>query len=263
MNRHPKRAAYRGYRTKHQPEHAAHPRGVANPLQLKAQEPDSLGMDNAGQIYSLYRSQLLGFIQQRVGDRELAKDILHDIFVKILGRQDSLRDPARITAWLYQVTRNAIIDRLRSSRACENLPQQIADDAGAPTAETRLAGFLRPMIDALPQIYRDAIILSDLDGVPLKQIAEREGVTVSAIKSRVQRGRRMLENLLHDCCTFEFSHRGDLMDFWPNAGRGRHCDDSPASSCGSPGTKHAKAAQPRCGRESGFKGELNGRPGCD
>ena len=80
------------------------------------------------------------------------------------------------------------------------------------------------MIDALPQIYRDAVILSDLDGVPLKQIAEREGLTVSAVKSRVQRGRRMLETLLHDCCTLEFSRRGEIMDFLPKT-RSCHCND--------------------------------------
>lgn len=186
-------------------------------------------MQNAEHVYSQYRSQLLAFIQQRLGDRDLAQDVLHDVFVKIVGRQDCLKEPAKITAWLYQVTRNAIIDRLRSSRPHEELPHEIAADDEGPTAETRLAGFLRPMIDALPQIYRDAVILSDLDGVPLKQIAEREGLTVSAVKSRVQRGRRMLETLLHDCCTLEFSRRGEIMDFWPKARSGCRCNDSEGS----------------------------------
>jgi RNA polymerase sigma-70 factor (ECF subfamily) len=185
-----------------------------------------IAVQNAEQVYFQYRSELLGFIQQRVRDRDLAQDVLHDVFVKIISLQDSLRDPIRITAWLYQVTRNAIIDRLRSSKSYEELPQEIADDGEEPTAETRLAGFLRPMIEGLPHIYRDAVILSDLEGIPLRRIAEREGVTVSAIKSRVQRGRRMLESLLHDCCTFEFSRRGEIMDFWPRADSGCRCRDS-------------------------------------
>ena len=164
--------------------------------------------------------KLLAFIQQRVGSRELAQDILHDVFVKILGREDCLREPAKITAWLYQVTRNAIIDRFRSNRFHEELPQEIPANDEESTAEARLAGFLRPMIETLPAIYRDALILSDIDGLRLKQIAEREGLTVSAVKSRVQRGRRMLEAMLRDCCTLEFSSRGEIMDFWPkSAGR--------------------------------------------
>ena len=194
-------------------------------LIIPLKEREQIAVQNAEHVYSQYRSQLLAFIQQRVGDRDLAQDVLHDVFVKIVGRQDCLKEPAKITAWLYQVTRNAIIDRLRSSRPHEELPHEIAAEDQEPTTETRLAGFLRPMIAALPQIYRDAVILSDLDGVPLKQIAEREGLTVSAVKSRVQRGRRRLETLLHDCCTFEFSRRGEIMDFWPKTRSGCHCND--------------------------------------
>ncbi len=196
----------------------------------RLEEREETAVQNDEQVYSRYRSQLLAFIKQRVGDPDLAEDVLHDVFLKVVGRQQCLREPAKITAWLYQVTRNAIIDRLRSSRPHAQLLQEIADDAEEPTAETRLASFLRPMIEVLPQIYRDAV-LSDLDGVPLKQIAKREGITVSAIKSRVQRGRRMLEALLHDCCTLEFSRRGEVMDFWPKAHSGCRCHDSQDRSC--------------------------------
>jgi RNA polymerase sigma-70 factor, ECF subfamily len=184
-------------------------------------------VDNPGQVYRQYRSELLAFIQQRVGSRELAQDILHDVFVKILGREDRLREPAKITAWLYQVTRNAIIDRFRSNKFHEELPQEIPANDEESTAEARLAGFLRPMIETLPAIYRDALIMSDIDGLGLKQIAKRDGLTVSAVKSRVRRGRLMLEAMVRDCCTLEFSSRGEIMDFWPrSAGRCR-CLNSP------------------------------------
>ncbi len=180
-------------------------------------------MQNAEEIYRQYRSKLLAFIQQSVGDHELAEDILHDVFVKIVGHKHALREPAKLAAWLYQVTRNAIIDRFRSNRPHEELPQEIAADHTESTAEARLASFLRPMIEALPEIYREALILSDLEGLPLKQIAESKGISVSAVKSRVQRGRRMLERMLRDCCALEFSRRGEIMDFWPKADSGCHC----------------------------------------
>jgi RNA polymerase sigma-70 factor, ECF subfamily len=180
-------------------------------------------MRNAEQVYREYRSRLLAFIHQRVGERELAEDVLHDVFVKIVGREDSLREPAKITAWLYQVTRNAIIDRLRSNRPHEELPQEIEANSEEPTAEARLAGFLWPMIEALPKIYRDAIILSDLDDMRLRQIAKIERITVSAVKLRVQRGRRMLKTMLRECCALEFSRRGKLMDFWPKVDGNCRC----------------------------------------
>jgi RNA polymerase sigma-70 factor (ECF subfamily) len=183
-------------------------------------------MQNVEQVYGAYRSKLLAFIQQRVGSRELAQDILHDVFVKILGRGNSLKEPAKVTAWLYQVTRNAIIDRLRSYKPHEELPPEIAAHNEESTAESKLASFLLPMIEALPEIYHDAILLSDLEGLRLKEIAVREGVTVSAVKSRVQRGRRLLETMLRDCCTLEFSHGGAITDFWPKVDSGCRCGGS-------------------------------------
>ena len=98
-------------------------------------------MDNPEQVYRQYRSELLAFIQQRVGSRELAQDVLHDVFVKILGRGDCLREPAKITAWFYQVTRNGIIDRFHSNRSREVLPQEIPASNEESTAEARLARF--------------------------------------------------------------------------------------------------------------------------
>jgi RNA polymerase sigma-70 factor (ECF subfamily) len=187
-------------------------------------------VQNAELVYSQYRLKLLGFIQQRVGDRDLAEDILHDVFVKIVGRKDSLREPAKITAWLYQVTRNAIIDRFRAIRRYGKLASEIASENEEPTTEARLASFLRPMIETLPEIYRDALILSDLEDIPLKRIAEREEITVSAVKSRVQRGRRMLETMLRDCCVFEFSRRGEIMDFWPKIDSSCSCHNSVGGS---------------------------------
>lgn len=201
-------------------------------------------MRNAEQVYRQYRSQLLAFIHQRVGDRELAEDVLHDVFVKIVGREDCLREPAKITAWLYQVTRNVIIDRHRSSRPHEELRQEIEANKEEPTAEARLAGFLRPMIEALPKIYRDAIIHSDLDGMRLRQIAKLERITVSAVKSRVQRGRRMLKTMLRECCALEFSHRGEIMDFWPRVDSNCRCRNSGTGSRAFAGSTAAEEARP-------------------
>ena len=82
------------------------------------------------------------------------------------------------------------------------------------------------MIDTLPKIYRDSIVFSELDGMPLKQIAERERISVSAVKSRVQRGRRMLKIMLRECCAIEFSRDGAIMDFWPKSAGSCRCSNS-------------------------------------
>ena len=69
------------------------------------------------------------------------------------------------------------------------------------------------MIESLPEHYREALMLSEIDGLTQKEVAERLSLSVSGAKSRVQRGRAMVKDMLFDCCKFEFDHRGNVMDY--------------------------------------------------
>jgi hypothetical protein len=68
------------------------------------------------------------------------------------------------------------------------------------------------MIHSLPGPYREAILLTEFDGLSQVEMARRLGISVSGPKSRVQRGRRQLKNMLLDCCRFEFDRRGRVFD---------------------------------------------------
>ena len=67
----------------------------------------------------------------------------------------------------------------------------------------------------LPQEYRLPLLLSELNGLPQKEVAERLGLSLSAAKSRVQRGRKRLKDLFIECCDFELDHRGSVTAYWP------------------------------------------------
>ena len=108
--------------------------------------------------------------------------------LKVIAREDSLRDSAKLTGWLYQVTRNAIVDLLRSNRRLDELRREIETKNDETGAEAKLSACLQPMIDALLETHRDAVMLSEIDGVPLKRIAEGQRISLSGAKSRVQRG---------------------------------------------------------------------------
>jgi RNA polymerase sigma-70 factor (ECF subfamily) len=80
-------------------------------------------MDSIEQIWQEYHHRLHGFIQSRVGDSSLADDILQDVFTRIHSRINSLRDSRKIQSWIYQISRNAIIDFFRSRKMLEELPE--------------------------------------------------------------------------------------------------------------------------------------------
>ncbi|WP_316365587.1 sigma-70 family RNA polymerase sigma factor [Candidatus Thiodiazotropha sp. CDECU1] len=80
-------------------------------------------MNTIEEIWNHYHSNLLAFIQKRVNDKTAAEDILQDIFVRIQSRIDTLENRSKLESWLYQITRNAIIDFYRSRKPLEELPE--------------------------------------------------------------------------------------------------------------------------------------------
>ena len=86
-----------------------------------------------------------------------------------------------------------------------------SEDSGQ--LRTELAGCLRPMIERLSREYRQAVILVDLEGLTQQEAAAHLGLSLSGMKSRVQRGRRQLKGMLEACCTIELDRRRGVADY--------------------------------------------------
>jgi len=172
-------------------------------------------MNITEKVWKLYHSKLLAFIVKRVDDRFAADDILQDVFVKIHTQLHSLKDVTKMESWLYQITRNAVIDYYRSKKPLEELPNWISQQQTEPSHSARqdLEACLRPMIEQLPAIYRDALILSELQGKTQQDVSKLQEISLSGAKSRIQRGRSLLKGMLFECCRFEFDHKGEVIDY--------------------------------------------------
>jgi RNA polymerase sigma-70 factor (ECF subfamily) len=94
----------------------------------------------------------------------------------------------------------------------ESLPG--APDLPEEDPEAVLALSLKEMVDELPESYRQALILTDYQGMSQKQLAESLGMSLSGAKSRVQRARDKLRDMLLSCCHFEFDRRGRIVDYY-------------------------------------------------
>jgi RNA polymerase sigma-70 factor, ECF subfamily len=178
-------------------------------------------------IWHEFAEKLGQFIRARVADPATAEDILQDVFVKIQARLDRLEDPAKLQGWLYLIARNAIIDHYRTRKETMEVPETMP--AELPPDDPELEGLkasFRRMIYSLPEAYRDAVVLTEFEGLTQKELSERLGISLSGAKSRVQRGREQLKTMLHECCTFEFDRRGKVIDCQPrsNGGGCKECD---------------------------------------
>lgn len=166
-------------------------------------------------VWENYRGELLRFIQKRVGNETLAEDIVQDVLLKGYSKRHSLKDPGRLRAWLYRISRNAIIDQYRSRRPNLPLPEALINDdsdAGNPVRE-ELARCLTPIIDGLPSHYRTALRRVELEGISQSALASELGLSLSGAKSRLQRARKLLVSAFLDCCRIEQDRRGGVRDY--------------------------------------------------
>jgi RNA polymerase sigma-70 factor (ECF subfamily) len=182
-------------------------------------------------VWSHLSSDLRRFIRRRVSDDHVADDLLQESFVRVHRSLAGLQDAERLEAWVYRIARNVIHDHHRQA-ARTTLP--LADDPvveaedGLACLRSRAAGWLGEMVRQLPEGYREAVQLSEIEGLPQQEVADRLGLSLSGAKSRIQRGRAMLKDILDQCCHFEFDRRGNVMDYEPRPDRTvcRNCDES-------------------------------------
>jgi len=171
---------------------------------------------------------LLAYIRRRVDTVHDAEDILQEVFLRIQANVARLKDVGSIAGWIYRIARNAVIDhhrkRAADARGLRKLAEGI-DEAGGLAREddtatdplheasAEFARCLVPLLNELPGPYRQAVALTELDGLTQKDAAREAGLSLSGMKARVQRGRKKLKEVILDCCDVELDRRGGLVDY--------------------------------------------------
>lgn len=168
-------------------------------------------------VWQEFSAKLKQFILKHVPEQQSAEDILQDVFVKIHTHIDTLRDRRKLQSWIYQITRNAIYDYYRDQKAITGIPEMLdlSEEPADNDVERMLAASIKEMIDCLPAVYRQALILTEYEGLTQKELADQLGLSFSGAKSRVQRAREKLKEMLLACCHFEFDRRGRIIDYYP------------------------------------------------
>lgn len=173
---------------------------------------------SADELWRQLESRLRPFVGRRVREADV-DDVVQEVFVRLLRGLPALRDEERFGPWVYQVARSAIVDHLRSAarlpRAVAEV-EEVADGTPAldperlePEDDVRqqMARTAALFVSMLPSPYREALTLTELEGLTQREAAARLGISLSGMKSRVQRGRRRLRGALEDCCHIALDSR--------------------------------------------------------
>ena len=168
-------------------------------------------------IWEEFSKPLKRFINTRVANEQDADDILQEIFMKIHKNIGSLMNENKIHAWIYRITRNTITDYYRKNQnkfEVTGIPENLESSSDEElSTNTEIASCLKGMINSMPENYKQAIFLTEFQNMTQKELSEKMGISISGAKSRVQRARKMLKEMLLACCHFEFDRFGNIIDY--------------------------------------------------
>jgi RNA polymerase sigma-70 factor, ECF subfamily len=159
------------------------------------------------------------FVARRARTSHDVDDITQETLLRLYRSAPKLRDEQALEGWMYRIARSAIVDHYRRSAARPQPmdPEQVdlrehPQESDALQPDQSLAACLTPLLARVPDSYRSALELTDLGGLTQDQAAAQLQLSTSGMKSRVQRGRRMLRDEVVKCCRIELDARGALSD---------------------------------------------------
>ncbi len=139
-----------------------------------------------------------------------AEDLLQEALIRIMGSLDKFTGKSSFYTWAYRITVNCCLDFFRKEKrkATISLEEKVASGVIAPRTDAadpaellehkEIVERVQSALATVPEIYRDIVILFDISGMSLNEVAEFMNVPVGTVKSRLYRGRKLLGQVLRE-----------------------------------------------------------------
>ena len=175
-------------------------------------------------IWNDFHKELKNFILKKVKDENIANDVLQDVFVKIIDNSDKIEKATSIQNYIYAIARNATTDHFRNVAKKTEIENQLLSFSEEETQSlnaTIANCCIKPFIKQLPDKYQVALTKTEFENISQKELAEQLNISYSGAKSRVQRGKEKLKELILACCNFPSDKYGNLQ---PVTSKNCNCD---------------------------------------
>lgn len=165
-------------------------------------------------IWNEHKDYLSNFISTKLNDQHQVEDILQEVSIKLLDNLNRKTEIKNHKTWLFQVTRNTIADYYRKHKKEVELATDSSETITNSTVDACVCDLSSFVIQTyLPEKYSQALYLSDIERKPQQEIAKMLNLSLSATKSRIQRGRIKLKELVGDCIDVFYNNKGQIVDF--------------------------------------------------
>lgn len=172
-------------------------------------------MNDINEIWKNFHKELKSFIYNKTRNSSDTDDILQEVFIKIINNIDKVNQSENLRQYLYAIVRNAINDYFRKQKhflTDSEIPDQITESETQSLNETIAECCIKPFINKLSDNYKEALLITEFENVSQKELASRLNISYSGAKSRVQRGKEKLKELILNCCSLQSDVYGNLID---------------------------------------------------
>jgi RNA polymerase sigma-70 factor, ECF subfamily len=169
-----------------------------------------------------FRAEIFAYIQSKIGDSATADDLTQETFVKVSRALAKGTLPEHFRGWLYRIARNTTIDYVTQAQRFVPLEDSIinreaskseSSDSGDAEFRKQLFSYTLKVIETLPAEDREALTLTEVDGLSREELAGELGISLTAAKSRVHRARAKLRQAVDECCRLVTDPYGRVMDW--------------------------------------------------
>jgi len=184
-------------------------------LQTCYKEETIIEMQGIIKIWEDFNQAIRDYVESRIGKQALVDDIVQDVFLKLMNKIATIEEVNDIQPYLFKMAKNTITDHFRAQKKLA-IPTNLAQDLdqqkdGLDLNQIISKHCIIPFIENLDSKYKEALMLSEIEKMPQKELAKHLNISYSGAKSRVQRGREKLKESLMACCNFETDSYGNLI----------------------------------------------------
>ena len=188
------------------------------------------------QLWSAFRGPLVRRLRRLGARADEVDDLVQESFLRIHSGLDGLREPNRIAGWIHRLAYNVWVDARRSRResrdpSVEIETNAIQDETDEPSLAAEIGRWLMADMEGLDATTREVLRRFELENEPQQSIANALGLSLSAVKARLLRGRAQMRRNLERCCEFEFDRAGQPVEARRRGKCTPECDASGASPC--------------------------------
>ncbi|MEM8526646.1 MAG: sigma-70 family RNA polymerase sigma factor [Bacteroidota bacterium] len=163
---------------------------------------------DTNKIWNLYKEEVYFFVLKKLKNKDAADEVLQNTFLKVCLYLDSLKEQEKLRAWIFQISRNEIINYHNQS-AKQNKTESLNPEEDK-TAYDEVCCLDR-FVEQLPDTYRETIELLYFQGKKQQEVARILGISLANVKARTRRGKAILKENLQECCQYELNKEGDLV----------------------------------------------------